>query len=63
MVASLIYYSKFAKSLTSIWFEIYTYDPCVANKVIDVSQIKICFRLYYCKLCHREHKANYIIIK
>ena len=41
MVASLLYYSKFTKSLTSIGFEINRYDPCVANKVIDSSQMAI----------------------
>jgi hypothetical protein len=31
-VASLLYYHKFTKSLTSVGFEINPYDPCVANK-------------------------------
>ena len=32
MVASLLYYRKFCKSLTSIGFVFNPYDPCVANK-------------------------------
>ena len=32
MVASLLYYHKFTKSLIGIGFELNPYDPCVANK-------------------------------
>jgi hypothetical protein len=35
MVASLLYYHKFTKSLMSVGFEINPYDPCVANKIVD----------------------------
>jgi hypothetical protein len=35
MVASLLYYQKFVKSLTDIDFVINPYDPCVANKKIE----------------------------
>ena len=45
MVASLLYYCKFTKRLTSIGFEINPYDPCVSNKVINGSQMKICFHV------------------
>jgi hypothetical protein len=34
MVASLLYYRRFVKSLTDIYFVINPYDPCVANKMI-----------------------------
>jgi hypothetical protein len=34
MVASLLYYRKFVKSLTDIDITINPYDPCVANKII-----------------------------
>ena len=45
MVASLLYYNKFTKSLTSIGFDINPYNTCVNNKVIDGSQITICFHV------------------
>jgi hypothetical protein len=35
MVASLLYYRKFTKSLTEIGFELNPYNPCVANKQDD----------------------------
>jgi hypothetical protein len=34
MVASLLYYHKFTKSLIRIRFELNLYDPCMANKMI-----------------------------
>ena len=37
MVASLIYYRKFIKSLTKIGYEINPYYPCISNKAIDES--------------------------
>jgi hypothetical protein len=45
VVASLLYYRKFAKSLTDIEFKINPYDPCVANKMIDGEQMTIFFHV------------------
>jgi hypothetical protein len=58
MVASLLYYRKFTKSLTSVGFEINPYDPCVANKTVDGMQMTICFHVDDCKLSHRSSRAN-----
>ena len=63
MVASLLYYRKFKKSLTDIGFKINPYDPCVANKIIDGQQITICYHVDYCKLSHRKSKVNDWMIK
>jgi hypothetical protein len=57
MVASLIYYRKFVKSLTDIGFVINPYDPCVANKMIEGDQMTICFHVDDCKLSHRKTKV------
>jgi hypothetical protein len=54
MVASLLYYRKFVKSLTDIDFIINPYDPCVANKIIEGKQITILFHVDDCKLSHRK---------
>ena len=62
MVASLLYNHKFTKSLTSIGFEINTYDPCVANKVIDGSQMITSFNVDACNMSNCERKANAHII-
>jgi hypothetical protein len=58
MVASLLYYRKFTKSLTSVGFEINPYDPCVANKTVVGMQMTICFHVDDCKLSHHSSRAN-----
>jgi hypothetical protein len=56
MVASLLYYRKFCKSLTEKGFEFNPYDPCVANKIIKGKQMTICFHVDDCKLSHKHSK-------
>jgi hypothetical protein len=63
MVASLLYYRKFVKSLTDIDFVINPYDPCVANKMIKGEQMTICFHVDDCKLSHRKRKVMDRMIK
>ena len=58
MVASLLYYHKFTKSLTCIRFKINPYNPCIANKTVDGTQITICFHVDDCKLSHHSSRAN-----
>jgi hypothetical protein len=57
MVASLLYYCKFTKSLTEIGFKINPYDPCVANKMIEGKQMTICFHVDDFKLSHCKSKV------
>jgi hypothetical protein len=57
MVASLLYYRKFIKSLTDIDFVINPYDLCVANKMSEGNQMTICFHVDDCKLSHRKTKV------
>jgi hypothetical protein len=57
MVASLLYYRKFTKSLTDVGFEINPYDPCVANKMIEGKQMTICYHVDDCKLSHLYSKV------
>ena len=57
MLASLLYYKKFVKSLLLIGFEINPYDPCIANKMINGKQMTICFHVNDCKLSHHDCKA------
>ncbi len=45
MVAALLYYKKFVKSLTKQGFKLYLYDVCVANKTVNGKQITICFHV------------------
>jgi hypothetical protein len=63
MVASLLYYRKFVKSLTAIGFTLNPYDPCVANKMIRGKQMTICFHVDDCKLSHVKTKEVDKMIK
>ena len=63
MVASLLYYRKFVKSLTDVGFVINPYDPCIANKMIDGDQMTICFHVDDCKLSHRKRQVMDRMIK
>ena len=58
MVASLLYYRKFAKILTEADFTFNPYDPCVANKIIDGKQMTILFHVDDCKLSHVNSRQN-----
>ena len=57
MVAALLYYKKFVKSLTKQGYKINPYDGCVANKVIKGKQITICFHVDDCKISHESSKV------
>jgi hypothetical protein len=57
MVASLLYYRKFAKSLTDIGFVINPYDPCVANKIISRKQMTVCWHVDDLKASHKNVKV------
>ena len=63
MVASLLYYRKFIKSLTNIAFVLNPYDPCVANKMISDHQMTICFHVNDCKLSHKSSRQMDRMIK
>jgi hypothetical protein len=52
MVALLLYYKKFVKSLKSKGFKLNPYDPCVANKQVKGEQLTVCFHVDDCKISH-----------
>jgi hypothetical protein len=53
MVASLLYYWKFTRSLKNRGYTMNPYDPCVGNKMIKKKQITICFHVGDCKVSHK----------
>jgi hypothetical protein len=63
MVASLLYYRKFVKSLTDIDFVINPYDPCVANKMINGKQMTVCWHVDDLKISHMMPKVMNRMIK
>lgn len=58
MIASLLYYLKFCKTLKREGFEHNPYDPCVWNKIVEGSQQTISFHVDDCKLSHLKAKVN-----
>ena len=48
MVASLLYYWKFCKTLKLNTFKINIYDPCVANWLVNILQQNILFHVDDC---------------
>jgi hypothetical protein len=63
MVAALLYYKKFVKSLTKQGFKLNPYDGCVANKIVKRKQITICFHIDDCKISHEFLKVVDATIK
>jgi hypothetical protein len=63
MIASLLYYLKFFKSLTDIDFVSNPYNPCVANKKIEGEQMTIFFHVDDYKLSHHKKKVVDCIIE
>jgi hypothetical protein len=54
MMAALLYYKKFVKSLTKQGYKINPYDGCVANKVVKRKQVTNCFHIDDCKIFHES---------
>jgi hypothetical protein len=57
MVALILYYKKFVKSLKSKGFKLNPYDPCVANKQVNGEQLAVCFHVDNCKILHLTPKV------
>jgi hypothetical protein len=58
MVAALLYYKKFVKSLNQQGFKLNPYNyGCVANKIVKGKQIPICFHVDNCKISHKYSKV------
>ncbi len=57
MVAALLHYKKFVKSLTKQGFKLNPYDACMANKTVNSKQITICFHVNDCKISHESSKG------
>jgi hypothetical protein len=57
MVAALLYYKKFVKSLMKQGYKINPYDGWVANKMVKGKQITICFHVNDCKISHESRKV------
>jgi hypothetical protein len=54
MVAALLYYKKFVKSLTKQWYKINPYNWYVTNKVVKGKQVMISYHIDDCKISHKS---------
>jgi hypothetical protein len=57
MVALLLYYKKFVKSLKSKGFKLNPYDPCAANKQVNGEHLTVCFHVDNSKISHLTPKV------
>ena len=58
VIASLLYYRKFRKSVELNGFTVNPYEPCVVNMTVDGHQQTICWHVDDCKISHVDPKAN-----
>ena len=54
--SSLLFYKKLRKDLESEKFEVNSYDPCVANKIINGNQMTVSWHVDDLKVSHKESK-------
>ena len=52
--AALLFYKKIRGWLEDSRFEVNLYDPCVANKIVEGSQITICWHVDDLKVLHKS---------
>ena len=62
VVAIILYYCKRCKALKLNKFHMNPYDPCVANRLVNLLQQSIIFHVDNCKLIHRYPKLNDILV-
>ena len=52
--SALPFYKKLRKDLEETGFEVNPYDPCVANKMVNGSQITVTWHVDDLKVSHKE---------
>ena len=57
MIISMLFYNKIRVYLEGKGFEVNPYDPYVANKLVNGSQITVCWHVYDMKISHIEEDA------
>jgi hypothetical protein len=54
LISALLFYKKLKKDLISYGFTINPYDPCVANKVVDATQLTVSWHVDDLKASHKK---------
>jgi hypothetical protein len=52
--SALLFYLKLVKDLRAYGFELNEYDPCVANKMVNGTQMTVCWHVDDLKASHKE---------
>jgi hypothetical protein len=58
--SALLFYKKLVTDLESIGFKLNPYDPCVANKEVNKTQMMVCWHVDNLKVPHvdpQKHKV------
>ena len=55
--AALLFYKRLRSDLENMGFEVNPYDPCVANKMVNGSQMATCWYVDDLKVSHKEESA------
>ena len=58
LVSAMLFYRKLVTALTGYGFKLNPYDPCVANKMVEGSQLTICWHVDDVKSSHINPKVN-----
>jgi hypothetical protein len=56
--SALLLYNKLVANLESIGFKLNPYDPCVANKEVNGTQMMVCWHVDNLKVSHMDPKEN-----
>ena len=54
--SALLFYKKLLNVLRSVGFKVNKYDPCVANKIVDGSQMTVTWHVDDLKVSHKNKK-------
>ena len=58
--AALLFYKRFRSDMDNMGFKINLYDPCVANNMMNVHQMTICWHVDDLKVSHKDE--NYLTV-
>ena len=54
--SALLFYKKLSSDLENMGFEINPYDPCVANKMVNGSQMTVTWHVDDLKISHKDEE-------
>ena len=52
--SALLFYKKLRRELEEMGFEVNSYDPCVANKIVNGTQMIVCWHVDDLKISHKD---------